>query len=426
MSEPTITCPFCKRDFKLNETLAEPLVDGVRRKYESLLASKDAEVASREAELQAQREAVGKARESVDAEVADKLRRGRAQIAEEESRRAKQVLATEIEEKARENADLQEVLRQRDAKLAEAQKVQVELLRKQRELDDARREVELTVEKRVQEGLEATRTRACKEAEERLHLLVAEKDQTIAAMKQQLDEASRKAEQGSQQLQGEVLELELEATLRARFPTDIVEPVPKGEHGGDVVHRVVGKGGQVAGTILWESKRTKNWSDGWLCKLRADQRAAKAELAVIVSQALPKDVETFDLVDDVWVTHPKAALPVAMALRASLIEVAAARKAVEGQQSKMDMVYRYMTGPGFRHRVQAILEAFSAMQKDLDREKKAITAQWSKREQQIAQVMQATAGLYGDLQGIAGNTVVQIDGLELPTLEAAPSDGETR
>jgi hypothetical protein len=424
MSEPTITCPFCKRDFKLNETLAAPLVDGVRRDYESRLASKDAEMAALEKAVRAQEEAVINAKEKVDAEVADKLRRERAQIAEEEGRKAKQVLATELEQRARENADLQEVVREREAKLAEAQKAQAELLRKQRELDDARRELDLTVEKRIQEGLDATRIQARKEAEERLHLQVAERDQTIASMKQQLDEARRKAEQGSQQLQGEVLELELEASLRARFPTDIVEPVPKGEHGGDLVHRVVGSGGQVAGTILWESKRTKSWSDGWLAKLRGDQRAAKAEIAVIVSQALPKGVETFAFVDEVWVTHPRTAIPLAVALRGSLLEVAAARKAAEGQQTKMDMVYRYMTGPGFRHRVHAILEAFTGMQEDLDREKKLITKQWAKREQQIAQVMQATTGLYGDLQGIAGKTVVQIEGLELPTLEALPPDGE--
>ncbi len=119
-------------------------------------------------------------------------------------------------------------------------------------------------------------------------------------------------------------------------------------------------------------------------------------------------------------------MPVAFALRASLLEVAAARKAVEGQQSKMDLVYRYMTGPGFRHRVKAILEAFSSMKEDLEREKRLITKQWAKREQQIGQVMDATVGLYGDLQGIAGQTVGEIDGLDLPTLEAVPPDEETR
>jgi len=418
MSETIITCPNCKQDFRLDESLAAPLVEEFRRDFENRLASKETEIAVKQTELRTREEALTKAKEDLDAQVADKLRRERARIAEEESRKARLALAGEIEQRTREKAELEDVLRQKDAKLVEAQKVEVELRRKQRELDDARRELDLTVEKRIQEGLEATRAQARKEAEERLHLQVAEKEQTIASMKQKLEELQRRAEQGSQQLQGEVLELELEAALKARFPTDVVEPVAKGEYGGDVVQRVVGVAGQLAGSILWESKRTKNWTDGWLCKLRGDQRTAKADVAIIVSQALPKDVESFALVEEIWVAHPTIALSVAVALRISLLEVAAARKAAEGQQTKMDLVYRYMTGPGFRHRVQAILEAFSSMKEDLDREKKAITKQWAKREQQIAQVMEATVGLYGDLQGIAGKSVVQIDGLEMEALDA--------
>jgi hypothetical protein len=189
--------------------------------------------------------------------------------------------------------------------------------------------------------------------------------------------------------------------------------VPKGEFGGDVLQRVFGPLNQPCGTILWESKRTKNWSDGWLPKLREDQRAAKAEIAVIISQALPKEIDTFDLVDGIWVAHPKVAIPVAISLRHTLIEASTARQASEGQQTKMEMVYGYLTGPRFRQRVQAIAEAFSSMKEDLDREKKAITRQWAKREEQIDRVMQATVGMYGDLQGIAGKTLQEIEGLEI-------------
>ena len=188
-----------------------------------------------------------------------------------------------------------------------------------------------------------------------------EKDQTITAMQRQIEELKRRAEQGSQQLQGEVQELELEAILTAKFPRDTIQPVAKGEFGGDVLHRVMGPLNQICGTILWESKRTKNWSDGWLPKLREDQRAAKAEIAIIISQVLPKDIDTFGFTGGVWVADPKVALPVAMALRQTLIEVAAARHACEGQQTKMEMVYGYLTGPRFRQRVQAIVEAFSSM-----------------------------------------------------------------
>jgi len=423
MTEPTITCPNCKTEIKLTESLAAPLIEATRRDYEQRLAKKDVDIANRETSLREREEAVAKAKETIDDQVAEKLLQERAKIATDEAKKAKIALAADLDQKTKEITELQEILNQREAKLAEAQKAQAELIRKQRELDDAKRELDLTVEKRVQEGLGATREQARKEAEEQLKFKVMEKEHTIASMQKQIEELKRKAEQGSQQLQGELQELDLESLLSARFPRDTIEPVPKGEHGGDILHRVVGPLGQVCGTILWECKRTKNWSDGWLGKLREDQRAAKAEIAIIISQVLPKDVEAFDLIDHVWVAHPRVAIPVAATLRQSLVELAMARQAAEGQQTKMEMVYQYLTGPRFRHRVQAIVEAFSCMQEDLDREKKVITKQWAKREEQIDRVMQATVGMYGDLQGIAGKSLQEIEGLELKALEDSKTLG---
>lgn len=421
MTEPTITCPNCKTDIKLTESLAAPLIESTRRDFEKRLALKDTDIAKKEDALREREEAVVKAKQAIDDQVAEKLVAERAKIVSEESKKAKLALQSDIDQKAKELAELQDVLTQRNAKLAEAQQAQAELIRQKRELDDAKRELELTVEKRVQDGLLATREQAKKEAEEGLKFKVMEKEQTIASMQAQIEELKRRAEQGSQQLQGEVQELELESLLRAKFPRDTIEPVPKGEYGGDALQRVVGPLGQVCGTILWESKRTKNWSDGWLVKLRDDQRTAKADIAIIVSQILPKGVEAFDLVDGIWVTNTKAVVSVAVALRHSLIEVASARQALEGQQTKTEMVYQYLTGPRFRHRVEAIVEAFSSMQEDLDREKKAITKQWAKREEQIERVMTATAGMYGDLQGIAGKSIQEIEGLELKALEINPT-----
>ncbi len=417
MTEPTITCPKCKTVIKLTESLAAPLIESTRREFEKQLAQKDAEVVKRETSLREREVALAKEKETIEEQVAEKLKQERVRIAAEEGKKAKLALGNDLEQKSKELCDLQEILKLRDEKLAEAQKEQAILIRKQRELDDARRELELTVEKRVQDGLGSAREQAQKEAEEKLNLKVMEKEQTITSMQKKIEELKRRAEQGSQQLQGEVQELELEDLLRSKFPHDTIEPVPKGEHGGDILQRVCGQMGQPCGTILWESKRTKNWSDAWLVKLREDQRSAKAEVAVIVSQALPKGVETFELIDGVWVTHPRAALPVAMALRHTVIEVASARQAGEGQQTKMEMVYQYLTGPRFRQRVHAIVEAFSSMQEDLDKEKKAITKQWAKREEQIARVMQATVGMYGDLQGIAGKTLQEIEGLGFPAIE---------
>ena len=416
MAEPTVVCPQCKTEIKLTESLAAPLLESIRRDYEQRLTQKDADMAKREKALHERAAGLQKQKESMDEQVAQKMQQEQARIAAEEAKKAKLAVGNELNQKVIEINDLQDILKQRDIKLADAQKAQADLIRKQRELDDAKRELELTVEKRVQTDLAAAREKAKKEAEDEMKLKVMEAEQTIASMQRQIEDLKRRAEQGSQQLQGEVQELELEALLGTRFPRDTIQPVPKGEFGGDILHRVIGPLGQQCGTILWESKRTKNWSDGWLPKLREDQRAAKAEIAVIVSQVLPKDVETFGLVDQVWVAHPKLALPVAIALRQTLIEIACARQASEGQQTKMEMVYQYLTGPRFRHRIQAIVEAFSSMREDLDRERKAITKQWSKREEQIDRVMQATVGMYGDLQGIAGKTLQEIEGLEFQGL----------
>jgi len=420
MTEPTITCPTCKAEIRLTESLAAPLIAATRKQFEQQLAQKDDAIAKREQNIREREKQIADARRNLDEQVADQvaaqLKAERAHVIAEESRKAKLASAAELENRARELLELQEILKVRDAKLAEAQQAQADLIKKQRELDDAKRELELTVEKRVQAGLEETRLKARQEAEDGLKLKVMEKEQTIAAMQKQIEELRRKAEQGSQQLQGEVQELELESLLGARFPADMIEPVPKGEYGGDILQRVHNISGQCCGTILWESKRTKSWSDSWLAKLREDQRAAKAEIAIIVSHALPKEVETFELIDNIWVIHPKAILPVAMMLRHTLVEITSVRQSTEGQQTKMELVYQYLTGPRFRQRVEGIVEAFSTMQEDLDKEKKAITRQWAKREAQIERVMQSTVGMYGDLQGIAGKTLQEISGLDLPAI----------
>lgn len=426
MTEPTITCPNCKTEIKLTESLAAPLIESTRKQFEQRLAQKDSEIILREQAIRDKEKQLTedkrKLEDQIASQVAEQLKVERVRVIAEESRKAKLANAAELESKARELIELQEVLKVREEKLTQAQLAQAELIKKQRELDDAKRELELTVAKRVQEGLIEARTLAKKEAEEEQKFKVMEKEQTIAAMQKQIEDLKRRAEQGSQQLQGEVQELELENLLRMKFPYDAIDPVPKGEYGGDVLHRVVGTGGQPCGVILWEFKRTKNWSDAWLVKLRDDQRTAKAEIAIIVSHSLPKGVETFELIEGVWVTHPRATLPVAMILRQSLLEVALARQSSEGQQTKTEMVYQYLTGPRFRQRVEAIVEAFSTMQQDLERERKAIMKQWAKREEQIERVMTATVGMYGDLQGIAGRSLQEIEGLELAALEIKDTD----
>ena len=421
MTEPTIACPKCNAEIRLTESLAAPLIAATRQQFEQRLSEKDEEIARREQGVREKERGVLEARRVLDQQIADQvaaqLKVERVRVSAEEARKAQQANAAEFDAKARELTELQEVLKARNEKLALAQQAQADLIKKQRELDDARRELDLTIEKRVEEGLNDVRLKARREAEEGLKHKVLEKDQTILSMQRTIEELKQKADQGSQQLQGEVLELELEGLLRAKFPFDSVEPVPKGEFGGDIVQGVRSSTGQPSGTILWETKRTRNWSDAWLVKLREDQRSAKAEICVLVSNALPKGVDTFHLLDGVWIAHPRCVVPVAMILRSSLLEVTLARQVSEGQQSKTEMVYQYLTGPRFRQRVEAIVEAFTSMQEDLDKERKVIMKQWAKREEQIERVMGGTIGMYGDLQGIAGKSLQEIEGLELRALE---------
>ena len=421
MSEPTITCPNCKQEIKLTESLAAPLVEATRNRFEHLLAQKDMDVVRRENEIDVAKEKLANAKKSLDEKVSvkveDQLIKERTRIIDEETKKAKKAVSSDLAQKEKDLAELQAVIENNQEKLAEAQSAQANIIKKERELDDARREIELTVEKGIRDKLIETRERAKREAEESLKLNIAEKDQTISSMQSKIEDLMKKADQGSQQLQGEVQELELEENLRREFSLDVIEPVPKGEFGGDVVQRVVSVSGQPCGMILWESKRTKNWSDGWLPKLREDQRAAKADIAVIVSQSLPKGLDTFQTIDGVCVTHPRLVLPVATLLRQSLIEVAQSRQAIQGQQAKTEMVYDYLTSPRFRQRIEAIVEAFSTMQTDLEREKKVITKQWAKRDEQINRVMKSTVGMYGDLQGIAGKSLQEIESLEMQLLE---------
>lgn len=416
MSEPTITCPKCKSEIRLTESLAAPLLEQTRVEFQQKLSAKDLEITRREEAVAKSTVELEQQRSAIESQIATRLDAERARIAKEEGDRANRSAADDLAAKDRELAEAAERLKQTNDKLATAQKAEAELLKKSRELDDAKREMELTIQRSINAGVEEARGKAKKEAEDAMSLKVREKEEQISGMQRQIEELKRRAEQGSQQLQGEVQELVLEEALRARFPFDLIEPVAKGVFGGDVLQRVVGAAGQPCGSILWETKRTKAWSDAWLTKLRDDKRAAKADLALLVSHTLPKDLETFDLVDGVWVTGPKCAMAVAMSLREALILMSNAKLAGEGQQTKMAMMYDYLTGAGFRHRIEAIVERFTEMNEDLDRERRAMTKMWAKREQQIQAVVTSTAGLYGDLQGIAGKAMIEIEALEMPRL----------
>jgi hypothetical protein len=183
-----------------------------------------------------------------------------------------------------------------------------------------------------------------------------------------------------------------------------------------IVQTINARAGASAGVILWELKNTKGWSDAWLPKLRDNKRAAKADVALIISTALPKGVETFDLVDGVYVAHPRCAVPVALTLRQGLLEIANARTAQAGQQSKADQVYNYLTGSLFKQRIEAVVERFKDMREDIDKERRFMTKAWAKREAQVSAMIEATVGMVGDLHGIMGQAMPEISAIDDPPM----------
>jgi hypothetical protein len=424
MTDRRIVCPKCSCQIKLTDSLVGPWIEKAQKQFETRQKKAELEFRKRESVLLKSQLALTKAHAAIDAEVSSRLHAERHAIAEVEAKKARLALATDLKRRDKKMIELQEDLRAKDGKLAQAQKAHAEIMRRSRELDDARRELDLSVERRVEESLVTVREQARSEIEDRFKVAVTEREIQIVGMRRQIEDLRRSAEQSSQQLQGEALEAELESSLRYRFPADLFEPVAKGSFGGDLIQRVLNSAGQVSGTILWECKRTKAWSDRWLKKARADQRAASADMALIVSNILPNGVQNFDLIENVWVTQLRFSLPLATALRQSLIEAAEGRRATEGHRGKVELVYKYLTGVQFKQRIQGIVEHFADMRQDLDRERVATMRIWAKREAQLRAVLDGSAGLYGDIQGIVGGAMAEISQLDLKSIADTKPNSE--
>lgn len=412
----TVICPQCKATIEVTEVLSAQLRTQIQREFETEARKKEAALAAREESLERAKTELKAAQEGVDRRVGELVDKEKKRIADEALAKAKEQVSVELQDKDQQ-------LEQARTKLREAQETELTLRRERTALEEEKRTLELTVTRRMDEERSKIREVAKKEAIEERQLKDAEKDKLIGDLKKQLEEMQRKAEQGSQQIQGEVLETTLEDLLRQQFPFDEITPVPKGIHGGDVVQTVRDASGTVCGIILWESKRTKSWSDSWLPKLRDDQRAAKAQLAILVSLELPKDVTTFRHIDGVWVSSVACAVSLAHALRAGLVELGAAKRSLEGRHDKMEVLYKYLSGPEFRHRVEGIVEAFVTLREELEAEKRSTQRMWAKREKQLERAVTQTAGMYGDLSGIIGASLPAISNLELPSLPG-PTDSD--
>lgn len=401
----TIRCPNCGELIPISETLHHQLSEQARAELRQELAKEQKALAAREKQLKAREEGLRASEESLDRRVEDR-------VAAEKSRLAKEALKKAREEASIELRELKEASAEKDRKLQEAQSKELELRKEKRQLEAAKKTLELDIARKLDAERQKIRDEAAKEFLDEHRLKDAEKDRKLQDALRVNEELRRKLEQGSQQTQGEVLELELEKLLAANCPFDEILPVPKGIRGGDILQRVHTRSGFHCGVILWETKHTKNWSDGWIHKLKDDQREAKADIAVIVSDGLPKDIDGFGSRDGVWIASPRYAIGLLLALRNTLTEVAFAKSAAASKDQTIEALFQYVTGPQFRQRVEASIRAFMKMREELEEEKRTTVRRWSKREKQLDMIVGNTSGMYGDLQGLLGSSMQPIPLLE--------------
>lgn len=310
-------------------------------------------------------------------------------------------------ETAKKNAD------EESSKRVEKLTTQIEdLLDEKRKLKEKAEEIEIEMKKKLIAEEEKIKLDTRKKTEEEHKLKDLEKDKKLNDALSQIEVLKTRMQQGSQQTQGESLELELEQRLKSEFPTDKIIEVKKGARGADITQVVIDKLGRSCGTILWESKNAK-WSDIWISKLKEDGRHAKADLLVLVSVNLPEGIESFAYRDGVWVTSLKNFLPLAWSLRFNLVSLYHEKQSQEGRDEKMKVLYDYLTGTEFRNRVEGIIEAFGNLQEELEREKRYFNTKWARQEKEIRKVIDHTHGMYGDLQGVIGKSLPEIKTLAI-------------
>ncbi len=366
----TIVCPTCKTTIDISEALEHA--------YESEFAEKN-KLQLEEATRFAEEKAFKKASEEAELRIKDK--ENEAKEAREQARKQQQEI--------------------------------LDLMKKMRELKEKDEVRALETEKKLNEEREKIKTEAQKQAEAALHTQILEKDKQLADITKELDDAKRKAQQGSQQAQGEVFELEFEQLLKQQYPHDKIMPVGKGIKGGDIVQEVWDSNGNYAGKIIWELKNTKTWSEPWIDKLKGDKRAINADEAVIISEILPTHIKNAGFHNGVWVTQRNFVLPLTDSLRVKLIQLIIIKNSLKGKDLKMEALYGYLTGTEFKNRIEAIVESFSSMQQEIEKEKRYFANKWARDEKNIRQVIDGTYGMHGDLKGILAAAIPQIQGLEL-------------
>jgi len=396
MPDQTIRCPKCGMQIPLTEALTGQIEQSIKLRYEAEAAEKAKELEKETTILKQKAKEIEAKGQAIDKQVAEQLKTERKEIAEAERKKI-------IAEQSEQTKALEEELAEQKNKVREANKKELELLKKQQELEQAKENIELEVQRKITEERKKISDEASKKAAEEQQLKMREKDDQLAAMKKQIDELKRKAEVGSQEAQGEALEHELQEYLERTFPIDKFKEIKKGARGADILQIVRNSTGKECGTILWESKNTKDFQKGWIEKLKKDQQQANADIAVIMSVALPAGIDSFDMYFGVWVTDYKSSKGLATALRQGLIEIARQKLITTGQDSIKDVLYEYITGQEFIMRIRAVVEAFQRMNDELGKEKRAMTKIWNSREKQIGTVIENVVGIHGSIEGLVGN-----------------------
>jgi hypothetical protein len=307
---------------------------------------------------------------------------------------------------------MEEQLAEKEAKLKEARQNEVELIKEKQKLKDEKDSFELDKARQLDEERKKIEEDASKKATDAKQAEIDQLKKQVSDATKAKDELARKLEQGSQQTQGEVQELALEELLKSEFIYDDISSVGKGITGADVIQTVKTKNGAVCGTIIWESKKTKSWTEGWIQKLKDDQRTIKADLAVIVTSTMPQGTSGIIQKDGVWICDIKLATSIASVLRQSLESVSREKSLAVGKNEKMEFLYAYLSGTEFKQKIEVIVETFSTMKASLEKEKKYFVASWAEKEKQIDRVISNTLGIYGGLSSVA--PLQKIESLELP------------
>jgi hypothetical protein len=422
MDPGTITCPNCGHAFEISDALTGRIREHLREELFKEVARREADIKKRNESLKEQETQIAKSREAIDEEIEKRLKDRLVEVEQKAASKLEGHYADQLKE-------LQATLQEKDAAIKGFREQEMDLRKRQRKLEEDKASLELDVARQLDAEREKIRLEASNRIAEEHRLKDLEKDKVIKDLRTALDDMKRKAEQGSMETQGEVLEQDFEAQLKSFFVHDDIQPVPKGIRGADLVHNVRTPMGVDCGILLWETKNTKAWSQTWIPKLKDDMIEIRATVAVLVSVVLPEGIKRFGRLEGVWVSDPLCAIPLAAALREQLMAVNRERAASIGKSEKMEALYQYLAGVEFKQKIEGIVEAFTSMQDQLNKERRAMERHWKQREKEIERVVKNTVGLYGDMQGIIGGQIPVIPALELedePAMQLPDGSDEDR